>query len=326
MLSGGLELVADEAKAEEPGSHCVLGILVLLGLWAGGADFLSHLAQCEAKLNVALQLASVEAILLAIGGSIELEEAELNRSLGEGCVEVQHMVAAVVVVLASAPGGSVAGVPNIGEVCHGGGLLVVDLGEEVGINCAAVAGNAVAVEVQGGNQKAFVTGHDVDQIAEGLRGVAFGTDVDVNTAASGGVALCPSLTQLADQLLQKLHVCVGEDRSDHFAFFIVGTLDADILLEFPFPALGVPSAPGAVAVAAGGVFVGVSAEEGGGEFGGCGSGDVVHLDLNADGLLLHFLDLLGNLCVHANFLRLIGVYFLSVYTYSLYFGDIASYI
>ena len=151
MFSGGFELVADETQAEEPGSHCVFGIFVLLGLGAGGADFFCHLAEGKAKLDVALQLTGVKSALAICGGLIELEEAELNGSLREGGMEVQHMVAAVVVVLVSSVGSSVAGVPNICKVCHGGGLFAVDLGEELGVDCAAVAADPVAIEVKGGD-------------------------------------------------------------------------------------------------------------------------------------------------------------------------------
>ena len=84
----GLEFVSDEAQAEEPGSHGVFGVFVLLGLGAGGADFLCHLAESQAELNVALQLTCVEAVLLATLRLVELEEAELNGSLREGGVEV----------------------------------------------------------------------------------------------------------------------------------------------------------------------------------------------------------------------------------------------
>ena len=36
-ISGRCELLTDEAQAEEPGAHGVFGVLVLLGLGAGGA-------------------------------------------------------------------------------------------------------------------------------------------------------------------------------------------------------------------------------------------------------------------------------------------------
>ena len=55
-LSCGLELVANESQPKEPGAHRVLGVFVLLGLCAGELDFLRHLAECQAKLNVALEL------------------------------------------------------------------------------------------------------------------------------------------------------------------------------------------------------------------------------------------------------------------------------
>ena len=85
-ISGRCKFLADEAQAEEPGAHGVFGVLVLLGLGACGSDRLCHLAQGEAQLNVTLELSSVESVLLAVCRSIELEEPELDRSLGEGGV------------------------------------------------------------------------------------------------------------------------------------------------------------------------------------------------------------------------------------------------
>ena len=90
-----------------------LGVLVLLGLGAGASDFLCHLAQGQAKLDVALELSGMKAVLLAACGSIELEKSEFHRAFGEGCVEVQHVVAAAVVVLASAVVLILASVPNV---------------------------------------------------------------------------------------------------------------------------------------------------------------------------------------------------------------------
>lgn len=85
-ISGGFKLFADETQAEEPSPHCVFGVLILLGLRAGGSDFLGHLAQCQAKLDVALELACVDSALAGAVGGVELEKPELDRSLGEGCV------------------------------------------------------------------------------------------------------------------------------------------------------------------------------------------------------------------------------------------------
>ena len=65
-LSCGLELVANKAEAKEPSAHCVFGIFVLLGLGTCGSDRLCHLAECKAKLNVALELSGVKPVLLAV--------------------------------------------------------------------------------------------------------------------------------------------------------------------------------------------------------------------------------------------------------------------
>ena len=315
----GFKFLANEAQAEEPGSHCVLGVFVLLGLGACGSDFLGHLAECQAKLNVALELACVDAVLLAVCGGVELEKSELNRPLGEGSVEVKHMVAAAVVVLASAVVLALAGVPNVCKAGHRGGLLAVDFAQEVGIDRAAVAVHAAAVQLEGLGQEAFVAGHDVCQVAESLGCVALRADVDVNSAAACRVALCSGAAKLAAKFLQAFDVGVGKDRGDHFALLIVGSADANIAGEFPLAALGVPSAPGHVAVAVGGVLNAAGSEEGGGDLGCFLAGDVVHLDLNADGLLFHLVDLVSGFLVHgvASVKKCVS---LAVYTYLLYFA------
>ena len=182
----------------------------------------------------------MESVLLAVRRGIELEEPELDRSLGEGGVKVQHMVAAVVVVLASAVVGVLAAVPNISQGCHGGGFSVVQPFQESGVNRAAVAADAASVEVQCACQEAFVACHDVGEVSQCLGRVPLGTDVDVNTAASGGIAFCSGFAEAANQLLQGFHVGVGQDRRDHLAFLALRSCDADILLEFPFPSVCVP--------------------------------------------------------------------------------------
>ena len=303
----GFEFVADEAQAEKPSPHRVFGVFVLLGLGACGADFLCQLAQCQAKLNVALEVSGVKSALALGGGGIELEKPELNRAFGKGGVEVEHMVSAVVVVLASAVGGVVACVPNVCQLRHRGGLLLIDLLQEPGVNRPAVPGDAAAAQVEGYGNEALVACHNVDQVAEGLRGVSLCADVDVDSAASSGIALGSGFAKLPEKLLQSFHIAVGEDRGNQFAFFNVRSGDADILLEFPFPTLLVPSTPGGVAVAVGGIFVPACAEVGGGKLGCLGAGDAVHFNLDPDGLLLHFSDLLFNLCVHFVYLR-VGVF------------------
>ena len=182
----------------------------------------------------------MEPVLLAVCRGFKLEKSELDGALGEGGVEVKHVVAAVVVMPVPAVAGSVALVPNVCKLAHGGRLLFIQPSEEVGVNCPAVAADSVTVQVQGAGQELFVARHDVGQVAQGLRGVALSSDVNVNSAAAGRVAFCSGLAELADQLLQGVHVCVGEDRGDHLAFVSVVTVDADIALEFPFVVLCIP--------------------------------------------------------------------------------------
>ena len=83
--------------------------------------------------------------------------------------------------------------------------------------------------------------HDVCEVSERLGRVPLGTDVDVNTAASCGITFCSGFAEAANQLLQGLHVNVGEDRRDHLAFLAVRARDADVLLEFPLASALIPS-------------------------------------------------------------------------------------
>ena len=213
------------------------------------------------------------------------------------------MVAAAVVVGGSAAAGAVAGVPNLGEVCHRGGLFAVQLFQEGGVHRFAVVAHPAPVEVEGVRQEAFMAGHDVGQVPQALRGVALGSDVDVDSAAPGGVALGPGLAQVPDQPLEEVHIGVGQDRGDHLALLAVRPVNADVLLEFPLAALGIPGGPGHVTVAGGGVLVSAGPEELGGQLGGLAPLDAVHLDLDPDGLLLHLGDLVHQLLVHCVVLR-----------------------
>ena len=312
----GFKLLADEAQAEESGAHGVFGVFILLGFGAGGAHHLGHLAERQAKLDVALQLAGVKAVALSVRRGIELEKSELDRALGECGVEVEHMVAAVIVMLASAIVGALAPVPDVGKVGHGGGLPAVELFQEAGVNRAAVPAHAVMVEVEGFGKQALVAGHDVGQVAQGLRGVALGANVDVNSAAPGGVAFGTRSAKPPNQLLQGFHVGVCQDRGDQLAFFAVRAGNGNILLKFPLASLAVPCAPGAVPVAVGGVLVAPGAKKLGGDLCRPATLNVVHLDLDPNGLLLHFLDLGSRFLVHGSASWLV-LFSLSVVSYYL---------
>ena len=122
----------------------------------------------------------MQAVHLAIRRCVKLEKSELYGPLGEGCVEVEHVVSAVVVMVVSAVIGSVSGVPDVCKLAHGLRLLLVDRLEEILIDRAAVASDSVMVKGKALGEKALVACHDVGEVSEGLRCVAFCSDVDVD--------------------------------------------------------------------------------------------------------------------------------------------------
>ncbi len=241
---------------------------------------------------------SASAFLVGVG---ELEASKLDRAVGEAGVVVEHMVAAAVVMLVSALV-AVTIVPNVCKGIHRLGLSAVQLGKEILVDRVAVAVDAAAVEAEGRNQKALVACHDVGEVAKCLGAVFAQADVDVDSAHMGGVALRSGVAEVADDFLQILNVAVVEDRRSHLRFlFIAVGVDAGVSGDFPFPALVILASPSVVAAAdvANRVFRAVVGGDGSAGF---FSGDVIHLNLNADGLLLHFFNLDSGSFVHNMYL------------------------
>ena len=82
-ISGCGEFLTDKSQAQEPCAHGVFGIFILLGLGACCPHILRHLAQGQAKLDVAFELPCMDATPALFGRLIELKEPELdvNRDL-----------------------------------------------------------------------------------------------------------------------------------------------------------------------------------------------------------------------------------------------------
>ena len=162
--------------------------------------------------------------------------------------------------------------------------------------------------------------HDVGKVAQALRRVSLRPDVDVDAASSGGVALGACVSELSAKLLQGFDVAVGQDRGDQFAFLLVRPRDGNVLLEFPLAPIRIPSRPGAVPVAAGGVLISACAELSGGNLRCLLAGQAGPLDLDPDGLVLPFCNLPCCFLVPSEILPFLPrgcVFSLSVYTYSL---------
>ena len=128
------------------------------------------------------------------GRLIELEEPELDRPLGKGSMEVEHVVAAVVVVMTPAVACIVAGVPDVRKVRHRAGFPAVDLLQKPWVYRAAVAAHAAPVELQRLGDQAFVARHDVGKVPKALRRVPLRPDVDVDPAAPAGITFCTCMS------------------------------------------------------------------------------------------------------------------------------------
>ena len=178
------ELLADEAEPQEPCSHRVFRVFILLRLCARPSDVLGHLGKREAKLNVAFQLSGVDAVLPFAVRAVELEESELDGAFGECCVVVQHVVSAVIVMLASSVVCVVRVVPDLRKVCHVLRLSSVQSFKESRVDRSAVMPDPAFVKLQGFRDQAFVACHDVGEVLERLCCMAACADVDVDAAAS----------------------------------------------------------------------------------------------------------------------------------------------
>ena len=199
-------------------------------------------------------------------------------------------------MLVPAVAGVVAFVPAIRKALHGLGLLAVDPGQEVGVDHLAVVSGAALIDLDRPSDLGLMCGHDVHQVPQGLGVVvsavqAFEADMNVYPAASGGAALHSGVAELPEEFLEGFHVRVGQDRGDQFALFIVRSADAHVPLEFPFPSLCIPGAPGHVPVPAGRIFVAAGAEVLSSNPGCVLAGDVVSLDLYSEGLGFQVFDL-----------------------------------
>ena len=182
-VSCGFELIPDEAEAKEPSPHGVFGVLILLWLGACGAYHFCHLAERQAKLDVAFQLSGVQTAFAFCRRPVEFEKPEFHRAFCEGRMVVEHVVAAVVVMLVSVVARTVAGVPDVRQCRHCAWLSAVYLREEIGVDRAAEAAQSAPVKVKSVSQQAFMARHNVGEVAEGLRRVAVCPDVDVDSAS-----------------------------------------------------------------------------------------------------------------------------------------------
>jgi len=109
-----------------------------------------------------------------------------------------------------------AGIPDVSKLCHRPGLLAVQFPEEAGIDCFAVSRYATVIDLEGVNNQLLMTGHQIDQRSEALRGVSVCAYVHMHRRSPGRIGLRASLPKPSAKLLEKLDVLIMQYRSDKF--------------------------------------------------------------------------------------------------------------
>ena len=93
--------------------------------------------QGKAECNFSIVLREVR--FSSISRFVKLEKSEFDCAFCKSCMEVQHMVSAVIVVLISAVIRTVCPVPDVGELSHGSRFFLIQLFNEFRIYRSAVS-------------------------------------------------------------------------------------------------------------------------------------------------------------------------------------------
>ena len=171
MEAAGLEFVADEPEPEHPAPEGVF-FIIRLGLPCRGLLLREGLmSNGQAELDVCLDFSGVER---------PVEKPELNRSLGEGGMQVQPMIAGAVVMVSPSIGCFL--IPEVGDPVQGVRLFPVEFLQEGGVRLPAVPAFPRGIDLESAVNHVFLARHNVHQVPQGLCREAFGPDVDVDAA------------------------------------------------------------------------------------------------------------------------------------------------
>ncbi len=276
MEAAGLEFVADEPEPEHPAPEGVF-FIIRLGLPCRGLLLREGLmSNGQAELDVCLDFSGVER---------PVEKPELNRSLGEGGMQVQPMIAGAVVMVSPSIGCFL--IPEVGDPVQGVRLFPVEFLQEGGVRLPAVPAFPRGIDLESAVNHVFLARHNVHQVPQGLYREPFGPDMDVD--AAGLVGKGTGLAERPYQLLQLRNVFVGKDGTDHFRAVEAGSVcnvsvhlllgnQAGVVHGFPFPSLFIPCDIGIV----GSAFVpAFRSEEAGHEAGGPASRNPCHFHFDS---------------------------------------------
>lgn len=207
VQSASLELAPDKSQTEHPASE---GVLFVIGDRSSCGSLLlcqGLVANCQAELYVGSNLSCV-------GGGVE--KSELDRAFGKGGMEVQAVIAGVVVMAVSAI--RVFCVPDVRKLRHCLGLPAVDGFKQFLVGLFAVT-KASWVYLKCFVKNVLLACDDVDDIAEGLRCESLCPDMNVYSA--GGVHNRALVPKLPDQFLQIRNVIVSQDGADHLGLVFI---------------------------------------------------------------------------------------------------------
>ena len=242
MLAGGFEFIPDQPQPKQPSAEGVFFVL-RLGFDAGSAPLHKRLmGDGEAKLDIGFDLTGMK------GG---VEHTEFYRAFGEHTVQIQRMVAAIVVV--NIPSAS-AVVPKLFHFLHRPGTLVVEFLQKSCVRFLAVM-LPVYLYLQGFVQQILLGCHDIHNVAERLRGMGGGVHMDMD--ATGFIYPCTACAELPHKLLYGFDILISADGRDELHRIVPSgcsvvsapAADGGIADHLPLPVLGIPHSVGVVPAA-----------------------------------------------------------------------------
>ncbi len=236
VLAHRLELVPDEVEAEQKDAEVVLGAGRVEGpLPARRRAAVQGLGgEGEAERDVRADLARVER---------RLEPAELDRAAVPDVVQVHAVVAGRAVVLRLRV---VVAVPDAVELVLGLRALPLDAADEVVVDRAGEAAQALLADAEGVQDERFLFVDDLGEVAETASVEGRGVDVDVHAALRVHARAAPA--DGADDLLELLQVVVAQDRGHDLGAQVEGHVaERRVGDHLPPPPMQVDDLPGIVA-------------------------------------------------------------------------------
>jgi hypothetical protein len=255
--------------------HRILVVeLTLFGL-AYAALSLGIVANTKAHYDISSNLASVE-------GTIE--NSKFYGALREEAMQIQTVVAAIVIVAALIIFGMFAIVPSLLASSLVSKALTIESLDGGGAKLLAIA-LTMRINLDSLIDDILIRTHKVNQVLDLLDCVVKRTNVNVNAATMSCVRLCTSLRKKADKLLQIVHIIISKNRGNKFA--LGGGARGNygrIVHTFPLATLLIASIPSIIAAT---LVTGLCTEVARNNFCAVLTADAAHFNFYAKGLIQH---------------------------------------